>query len=135
MTETMIAWIAGIFLSLVGWGSMVHFAWIVRNWSQARGVVVGNNAEWSKAQTTGGPTRHTVYFPKIEFDAGGKLHRAKGGSGRSKPYKLGEAVNLYHKPANPDHILDLNFRDRMLFSGGFAFIGSLCLAAANGWIS
>ena len=134
MEETTIAWIAGTVMSFIGWGSVFHFAWIVRNWPQARGRIVGNSAEWPKGGSPGHISRHTVYFPEIEFDAGGKLHRAKGGNGRSKPYEMGEPVTLHYKPENPDHLLDLNFWQRMFFSGGFIVIGGLCLAAA-GWIS
>lgn len=135
MDEMTIAWIAGTIMSLIGWGSIFHFAWIMRNWPQAVGRIVGNSAEWSKSGSTGPISRKAVYFPEIEFDAGGTLHRAKGGVGQSKPHEMGAPVILHYKPDNPDHLLDLNFWQRMFFSGGFIVIGGLCLAAAAGWIS
>lgn len=131
MDGTQIAWIAGSIGSLIGWGSLVHFSWIVRNWPKARGRVVGNIAEWSHS---GGGGRSAVYFPQIEFDAGGQLHRAKGGIGKRREWDIGEPVDLHYNPANPDHLLDFNWWQRLLFSGAFIVLGGLALAAAMGLV-
>jgi hypothetical protein len=128
--ETNVAWIAGMVLSVIGWGTLVHFTWIARTWPRARGRVVGNISEW--AHGSPGDARRAVHFPEIEFDAGGPLHRAKGGVGRSKPWAIGEPVELFYKPSNPDHLLDLNLWQRLVFSGAFIVMGALSLAAAMG---
>ena len=127
MDPITIAWIAGAVFSLIGWGSLVHFAWIVRRWPKARGRVVENVSEWSHDDGGG---RSAVHFPLIEFDAGGTTHRARGGVGKRKPWELGEPVELYYKPGNPDHLLDLNWWQRLVFSGAFIGFGALSLAAA-----
>ena len=126
MDPTTITWIAGGVFSLIGWGSLVHFAWITRTWPKARGRVVDNVGEWSHGDEGGGRT--AVYFPLIEFDAGGTIHRAKGGVGKRRPWAM-------HAPDNPDHLLDLNWWQRLVFSGAFMGFGALSLAVATGWIS
>ncbi len=134
MDELTIAWIAGIAMSLIGWGSLFHFAWIARTWPKARGRVVDNAGEWSHGDEGGG--RSAAYFPMIEFiDASGKTYRAKGGIGRREPYLIGEEVELQYKAANPEHVLDFNIWQRLVFSGVFIAFGALSLAAAMGWIS
>ncbi len=135
MDEITVAWIAAAFFSLVGWGSLIHFTWIVSRWPKARGRVVDNIAEWSKSRTAEHNTKRDIYFPQIEFDAGGKMHRAKGGIGKAKPWEIGTPIELHYKPANPDHVLDFNLWQRLLFSGAFIVFGGLCLAAAMGWVS
>lgn len=133
MDETSIAWIAGAVLSLIGWGTLVHFAMIVRTWPKARGRVVGNIAEWSHGAPEAG--RRAVYFPEIEFDAGGKVHRARGGVGKAREWAIGTGIDLHYSPDNPDHLLDLTRWQRLLFSGAFIVMGALSLAAAMGRIS
>lgn len=131
-----IAWIAGAIASLIGWGSLVHFAWIVRNWPRARGRVVDNIAEWSRSHNGSGQmVRSAAYFPLIEFGTPGGTHRAKGGVGKARPWREGEPVELHYNPANPDHLLDLNWWQRLVFSGAFIAGGAACLAAAMGWIA
>ncbi len=132
MDPITISWIAGSVFGLIGWGTLVHFAWITRNWPKAQGRVVDNVGEWSHGHEEG--ARTPVYFPLIEFDAGGRLHRAKGGIGRSEPWAMGERIELHYKPANPDHLLDFNWWQRLLFSGVFIGFGGLALAVAMGWV-
>ena len=133
--ENTVAWNAAAIFSLIGWGSLFHFSWIVANWPSARGRVVDNHAEWSKTRSAEHYAKRNIYFPIIEFDAGGELHRAKGGVGRGEPWEMGEAVGLHYNPANPDHVLDLNGWQRLLFSGAFIAFGVACFAAAMDWVS
>ena len=130
MEVGLLAWIAGGVLSLIGWGTLVHYAWIVRTWPAARGRVVGNVAEWSG----GGGVRRVAYYPEIEFDVGGTLHRARGGVGKRREWEIGTPVALHYDPANPEHVLDLDVWQRMLFSGVFIVLGGVSLAAAMGWV-
>ena len=133
MDETTVAWIAAIVFSVIGWGSLIHFSWIVRSWPKARGRVVDNIAEWSHGDAA--MPRSAVYFPQIEFSTGSTSHRARGGVGKNRPWKIGTPVELYFKPSNPDHLLDLNWWQRLFFSGAFIAFGAASLAAAMGWIS
>ncbi|QFT78801.1 hypothetical protein FIU90_14720 [Erythrobacter sp. THAF29] len=94
--------------------------------------MVDNVAEWSHGEETGG--RRAVYYPLIEFDAGGTKHRAKGGVGKRKPWATGDAVKLHYKRANPNHLLDFNWWQRLFYSGAFILLGGLSLAVALGWV-
>jgi hypothetical protein len=136
MDKITVAWIGAIVCSTIGWGSLLHFTWITYKWPKSRGRVIGNIAEWKQ---TGGSSvnyeRTNAYFAEIEFSAAGTMHIVKGGIGRSKPWPIGETIDLQYKPNNPGHTLDFNWWQRLLFSGTFITFGSLCYAAAKGWIS
>ncbi len=134
MDEITVAWIAGVILSLIGWGSLVHFSWIVRTWPRVRGRVIGNVSEYAHSRGHEGGARSVVHFAKIEFPANGARHVARGGIGKSAPWTEGETVELHYKPSNPDHLLDLNLWQRLFFSGAFIAFGLASLAAAKGWI-
>ncbi|WP_407874949.1 DUF3592 domain-containing protein [Qipengyuania nanhaisediminis] len=133
MTETAIAWTAAIIASVIGWGSLFHFAWIVRHWPHAQGRVIDNIAEWSHGDA--GMARSAAYFPVIAFLAGNQPHQARGGVGKRKPWAIGTEVNLHYNPANPDHLLDLNAWQRAVFSGAFIAFGAAAFAAAMGWVT
>ena len=47
---------------------------------------------------------------------------------------IARAIELHYKPANPDHLLDFNWWQRLLFSGVFIGFGGLALAVAMGWV-
>lgn len=135
MFETAFTWFIAIVFSLVGWGSLFHFAWIVRNWPEARGRVVGNRQEYGKAGNVGHHLSRTVVnFAEIEFSALGRNYVVKGGVGRSNPWPMGETISLHYKPTNPKHMLDFNFWQRMSFSGAFIFFGGACALSLAGYI-
>lgn len=134
MDRQSIALIAGTLFSLIGSGTLVHFAWIVRRWPKTRGRVVDNSSKWSPSGGAGGPYNGAAYYPVIEFNACGRTHRATGGVGKRQPWEPGEMVEIYYKPSNPETILDLNAFQRFLFSGLFIAFGAAALAAGMGLV-
>ena len=131
--ELTVTWVAAILFNLIGWGSLCHFAWIVRNWPEARARIVGNISEYSKGG--GERERRIIHFAQLEFSARGMLYKVKGGIGRAEPWTVGETVQLHYKPSHPEHVLDFNFWQRMAFSAAFIFFGGLCAAVLMGYAS
>ncbi|MEM7424667.1 MAG: DUF3592 domain-containing protein [Pseudomonadota bacterium] len=125
MDETAIVWIAAVVASLIGFGSLFHFSWIARTWPRATGRVVDNCAEYSKGGDAGGVS--VAYFPRIEFQAGGgTTHVVKGDVGRRKPAAIGEKIQLWYKPSNPQHAMTMKLPARLMFSGAFIAVGTAC---------
>lgn len=133
--ETTVTWIVAILFSLIGWGSLFHFAWIQRNWPEVNGRVVGNLEEYAKGSNINTGGKRIVNFAKIEFFALGKRYEVRGGVGRGQPWRVGDSLSLRYKPSNPEHMLDLNFWQRMMFSGAFIGFGGACAAILAGYIS
>ncbi len=125
MDETAIVWITAIVASLIGFGTLIHFSWIARNWPRATGRVIDNSAEYAGGSDGGG--RSVAYFPKIEFRAAeGSTHVVKGDVGRRKPAPIGEMIQLWYKPSNPQHAMTMKLPARLMFSGAFIAVGSVC---------
>ena len=131
MSHVVIAWVAATVFSLIGWGSLLHYAWIVRRWPAANGRVIDNVAEWQDA--THGLGREAIYFPVLEYgDTAGAPHRARGLHGKSGKWDIGETVPLHFDPANPDSMRDINRASRLAFSGTFILFGVGALLTALG---
>ena len=133
MAQEMIVWIAAGVFSLIGWGSLIHYLWIVRNWPAARGRVVDNVAEWQ--ETSNGLSREATYYPLLEYgDAQGYSHQARGLHGKSSKWETGETVALHFDPDNPDDMRDINRASRLAFAGTFIMFGLAALATALHWV-
>lgn len=134
MDKLAIAAIMGALFSLIGWGSLLHFAWIVRRWPVTRGRVVGNIGEWRKSGATDASGSRNVWFAEIEYAAAGATRRAKGSVGTSARWDVGTPVELRYNPQKPDQIFDFNTWQRHAFSGAFILFGAAGLAVAAGVI-
>ncbi len=126
-----VIWIAAIGLSAIGFGSLMHMAYIRAVWPRAVGRVVDNVGEWPKS----GNSRQAIYFAKIAFVArNGKSYEVKGDIGSNEPWPKGQRVELQYKSSNPKHALTMNLWQQLAFSGVFIVFGALCWAKLGGFI-
>lgn len=131
MEPEAIVWIGAIALSVIGFGILLHMAYIRATWLRAVGCVVGNVGEWSKS----GDTQHDVYFAEISFeDRDGKKRVIKGDVGRGAPWPKGERIDILYKPANPQHALCMKLWQQLAFSGVFIAFAVACWAKILGFV-
>ncbi|SIN83974.1 Protein of unknown function [Parasphingorhabdus marina DSM 22363] len=134
MDQPLLAAFVGALFSLIGWGSLLHFSWIVRHWPVTRGRVVGNIGEWRKSGAADASGNRNVWFAEIEYAVGGATHRSKGSVGKSARWDVGTLIELRYNPAKPEQIFDFNTWQRYLFSAAFILFGAAGLAVAAGVI-
>lgn len=128
-TEAIVTWIALVVAGLIGFGSLFHFFWLMRDWSRATGEVIGNEARAGG----GGAYSHAnrwAYFAKIRFRASdGQEYVTLGDIGRRKEWPLGTLVEVAYAPDDPTKTMTLNALQRLVFSGAFVAIAAACAYA------
>lgn len=124
-TETVVIWIALVVSGLIGFGSLFHFFWLMRNWPRATGEVIGN-----EAGARLGKSSSSAYFAKIRFRASdGKEYETLGDIGLRKEWPLGTTVEIAYAPDDPSKTMTMNSLQKLIFSGAFIIICAGCAYA------
>ena len=111
-----IMWVAAIFATAIGVGSLAHFTYIAIRWPAADGQVTGNRTR--HAQDDSGSS--TVYAADITFHtAAGQRYTILSDVQRRRPWPIGTPLQVHYKPSNPNHAMTMTPWQRLLFSGFF----------------